>query len=141
MKVGKQEGRKGDTVTREGRDFVLILTNHYNWSQRVPRVISLSLIINPLFFFFDSSLSDERKRQGEQKTTRASRGVLTFIFICISYTIRKFGALRFYTLIGGMRKTFIHLQCASLWMPDLVFLYSNLKSVLVTLFLSTTGLH
>ena len=52
MKVGKQEGRKGDTVTREGRDFVLILTNHYNWSQRVPRVISLSLIINPLFFFF-----------------------------------------------------------------------------------------
>jgi len=80
MKVGKQEGRKGDTVTREGRDFVLILTNHYNWSQRVPRVISLSLIINPLFFFFDSSLSDERKRLGEQKTTRASRGVLTFYF-------------------------------------------------------------
>ena len=61
MKVGKQEGRKGDTVTREGRDFVLILTNHYNWSQRVPRVISLSLIINPLFFFLTHHYQTKEK--------------------------------------------------------------------------------
>ena len=79
MKVGKQEGRKGDTVTREGRDFVLILTNHYNWSQRVPRVMSLSLIINPLFFFWLIIIRRKKKARRAKDNSRLS-GVFTFYF-------------------------------------------------------------
>jgi len=80
MKVGKQEGRKGDTVTREGRDFVLILTNHYNWSQRVPRVISLSLIINPLSFFLTHHYQTKEKGKASKRQL-APLGGFHFLFV------------------------------------------------------------
>jgi len=83
MKVGKQEGRKGDTVTREGRDFVLILTNHYNWSQRVPRVISLSLIINPLFFFFWLIIIRRKKKARWAKDNSRLSGGFNFLFLFV----------------------------------------------------------